>query len=216
MLKALVTSGPTFEALDPVRYITNHSSGKQGYAIARELAKQNIDVTLVSGPVSIQAPDNINVIYVTTAEEMLQACLMSLPADIAIFTAAVCDWRPLTKNPHKIKKILGQEEISINFVKNPDILKIISNHHQRPKFVVGFAAESENLIDNAKIKLQQKNCDLIVANDITQDVFSSDYNTVSIVSQNNVDCWQRSSKQDIAEKLVRFIMGMDLSNHRYV
>jgi phosphopantothenoylcysteine decarboxylase/phosphopantothenate--cysteine ligase len=213
MLKALVTSGPTCEALDPVRYITNHSSGKQGYAIARELAKQNIDVTLVTGPVSINAPDNVNVIHVTTAEEMLEACLISLPTDIAIFAAAVCDWRPANKHPHKIKKIEGQEEISLSFVKNPDILKIISNHHNRPKYVVGFAAESENLINNAKIKLQQKNCNLIVANDISQDVFDSDYNTVSIVSQNNVDCWQRTSKQDVAEKLVRFIMDMDLSKY---
>ena len=179
-LKALVTAGPTNEYIDPVRFITNKSSGKQGYALAESLVKRGFQTTLISGPTNLQINSNINLIKVETANEMFEATQKNLPADVAIFSAAVADFKVKEKEIEKIKK---SNSLNLQFEKNIDILNYVSKHNSlRPKLVIGFAAETRDLQENAQKKLIEKNCDWIVANDISNDSigFDSDFNEVSI------------------------------------
>jgi len=179
-LKALVTAGPTNEYIDPVRFITNKSSGKQGYALAKSLAKRGFQTTLISGPTDLQIGDNINLIKVETADEMFKATQENLPADVAIFSAAVADFKVKEKRDEKIKK---QEYLNLELEKNIDILNYVSKHNSlRPKLVIGFAAETNDVQENAKKKLIEKNCDWVIANDVSNKSigFDSDFNEVSI------------------------------------
>jgi phosphopantothenoylcysteine decarboxylase / phosphopantothenate---cysteine ligase len=180
-LKALVTAGPTKEYIDPVRFITNKSSGKQGYALARSLAKRGFQTTLVSGPTDLQVDNNINLIEVETADEMLKAIQKNLPADVAIFSAAVADFKTKERKNEKIKK---KDHLHLELEKNVDILSYVSKHNSlRPKLVIGFAAETNNVQENAQKKLIEKNCDWIIANDVSDNSigFDSDFNEVSIL-----------------------------------
>ncbi|NMD07984.1 MAG: bifunctional phosphopantothenoylcysteine decarboxylase/phosphopantothenate--cysteine ligase CoaBC, partial [Phyllobacteriaceae bacterium] len=207
----LITAGPTREPIDPVRYISNHSSGKQGYAIAEAAVKLGAQVTLVSGPVSLPIPPGVGMTQVTTAQEMLQAVESSLPADIAIFTAAVADWRVAKVAGEKLKKSADGAVPTLSFAENPDILKTIASLKKgRPKLVVGFAAETEKVIDHAKAKLTKKGCDLIVANDVSPDsgVFGGDANTVHLVSATGVENWPKLSKAEVASRLMNTLAGM--------
>ena len=179
-LKALVTAGPTNEYIDPVRFITNKSSGKQGYALAKSLAKRGFQTTLISGPTNLQIDNNINLIKVETADEMFKATQENLPADVAIFSAAVADFKVKEKKNEKMKK---QEYLNLELEKNIDILNYVSKHNSlRPKLVIGFAAETNNIQENAQKKLVEKNCDWIIANDVSNNSigFDSDFNEVSI------------------------------------
>ena len=179
-LKALVTAGPTNEYIDPVRFITNKSSGKQGYALAKSLAKRGFQTTLVSGPTNLQIDSNINLIKVETADEMFKATQENLPADVAIFSAAVADFKIKERKNEKMKK---QEYLNLEFKKNIDILNYVSKHNSlRPKLVIGFAAETNNIQENAQKKLVEKNCDWIIVNDVSNNSigFDSDFNEVSI------------------------------------
>ena len=179
-IKALVTAGPTKEYIDPVRFITNKSSGKQGYEIARSLSKRGFETTLISGPTDLSINDDVTLIKVETAEEMLKATQKSLPADVAIFSAAVSDFKIKNRSKNKIKK---KENLIINLEKNIDILNYVSNHNSmRPKLVIGFAAETDEIDKNAISKLADKNCDWIIANDVSKKNigFDSDYNEVTI------------------------------------
>nr|WP_314072801.1 bifunctional phosphopantothenoylcysteine decarboxylase/phosphopantothenate--cysteine ligase CoaBC [uncultured Roseococcus sp.] len=197
----LVTAGPTREPIDPVRYISNHSSGKQGYAIAAALAAQGARVTLVSGPTSLAAPPGVTLKPVESAREMLAACEAALPADAAIFAAAVADWRVAQEASQKLKKEPGAGAPTLAMALNPDILATISTHAARPKLVVGFAAETERVIENAQKKLARKGCDWIVANDVSGDVFGGGDNTVHLVSAAGVEDWPRMPKEDVAARL---------------
>lgn len=201
-MKVIVTAGPTHEPIDPVRFIGNRSSGKQGYAIAKSLHDAGLDVTLISGPTCLLDIPGVKMTRIETAKEMLQATQNALPADIAICVAAVADWAPEFSD-QKIKK--GTSEPQIKLTQNPDILKTISNHENRPKLVIGFAAETENLLDNAKAKLAKKSCDWILANNVSQNVFGQDENHVYLVSEAKTEDWQSMSKTAIAEKLVEEI-----------
>ena len=179
-LKALVTAGPTNEYIDPVRFITNKSSGKQGYALAKSLMKKGFQTTLISGPTNLQIDDNINLIKVETADEMFKATQESLPVDVAIFSAAVADFKVKEKKNEKIKK---NNNLNLELEKNVDILNYVSKHNSlRPKLVIGFAAETNDIQENAQKKLTEKNCDWIVANDVSNSFigFNSDFNEVSI------------------------------------
>ena len=204
-IKALVTAGPTNEYIDPVRFITNKSSGKQGYEIAKSLSKRGFDTTLISGPTNLNIDENINLIRVETAEEMFKATQKNLPTDIAIFSAAVADFKIDKKNKDKIKK---RENLTINLEKNVDILNYVSNHNSmRPKLVIGFAAETNNLDKNASSKLANKNCDWIIANDVSKkdSGFNSDYNEVTIHykdPQNKKEKLSFKKKSEISEEIV--------------
>ena len=204
-IKALVTAGPTNEYIDPVRFITNKSSGKQGYEIAKSLSKRGFDTTLISGPTNLNIDENINLIRVETAEEMFKATQKNLPTDIAIFSAAVADFKIDKKNKDKIKK---RENLTINLEKNVDILNYVSNHNSmRPKLVIGFAAETNNLDKNASSKLANKNCDWIIANDVSKkdSGFNSDYNEVTIHykdSKNKKEKLSFKKKSEISEEIV--------------
>ena len=201
--KALVTAGPTLEPIDPVRFISNRSSGKQGYAIAEALTKLGASTTLVSGPTSLATPPGVNMIRVESAREMLQACENALPADIAVCTAAVADWRVDGSAAQKIKKS-GDTTQTLNLVENPDILKSLSTHKvSRPGLVVGFAAETENVVAYAQAKLARKACDWIVANDVSPGtgVMGGDENTVLIVTSTGTEAWPKLHKQDVADRL---------------
>ena len=206
-LKAIVTAGPTKEYIDPVRYISNKSSGKQGYEIAKSLLKKGFETTLISGPTNLEVNKDINLIKVETAEEMFQSMLKSLPADIAIFSAAVCDYKVKKTSKIKIKK---QDEINLKLEKNVDILDYVSNHNSlRPKLIVGFAAETNDLESNAYQKLCEKNCDWMVANDVSNESigFDSDFNEVSIFYKNKkVDKLKYKSKSEISDELVEKII----------
>ena len=206
-LKAIVTAGPTKEYIDPVRYISNKSSGKQGYEIAKSLSKKGFETTLISGPTNLEINNNINLIKVETAEEMFQSTLKCLPADIAIFSAAVCDYKMKEISRIKIKK---QNEISLDLEKNVDILDYVSNHNSlRPKLVVGFAAETNDLENYASKKLSEKNCDWIVANDVSNKSigFESDFNEVSILYKNKkIERLKYKSKSEISDELVEKII----------
>ena len=202
----LVTAGPTREPIDPVRYISNHSSGKQGYAIARKARDLGAKVTLVTGPTALDRPDNIKVIEVETAREMDRACRKALPVDIAICTAAVADWRVKGRAGSKIKKARGKPVPTFELTENPDILKAISNHKsKRPGLVIGFAAETNAVLEHAKAKLKRKGCDWIVANDVSEEggVMGAETNTIHLLSGDKVDSWPELSKTEVAERLLR-------------
>ena len=206
--KAIVTAGPTNEYIDPVRYITNKSSGKQGYEIAKSLLKKGFDTTLISGPTNLEIDNDINLIKVETAEEMFQSTLKSLPADVAIFSAAVCDYKVKKVSKIKIKK---QDRLNLELEKNLDILDYVSNHNSlRPKLVVGFAAETNNLENYAYRKLSEKNCDWIIANDVSNNSigFSSDFNEISIFCKNKeINKLKYKRKSEISEELVEKIIN---------
>ena len=201
----LITSGPTHEPIDPVRFIANRSSGKQGHALAAACAAHGARVTLVSGPVSLPCPANVTLVKVNTAREMHQACLSSLPADIAICAAAVADWYVINNTTKKRKK-KSHAQPQIELAENPDILASISQATSRPKLVIGFAAETDHLISNAKDKLTKKKCDWIIANHVsdqpTLSVFGSDKNKVSLLKGLDIIDWPYQSKQAIAEQLI--------------
>ena len=201
-LKAIVTSGPTYEAIDPVRYITNHSSGRQGHAIAKALSDQGAETILVSGPTQLPEPRGVRVKHVKSAVEMLSACEECLPADIVVCAAAVADWRISNKQQNKIKK--NGSVLHIELSENPDILMHISQMSKgRPQIVIGFAAETMNLVTNAKSKLAKKGCDWIIANDVSSKagVFGSKNNTVHIISKDSVEAWPTLTKDAIGKKL---------------
>ena len=205
--KALVTAGPTYEYIDPIRFIGNKSSGKQGYALAKSLSKKGFETTLISGPTSLQTEKNINLVKVETAEEMFQATQNSLPVDVAIFSAAVGDYKVKEISKEKIKK---QDKLNIELEKNVDILNYVSNHNSlRPKLVIGFAAETNNLENYAKKKLNEKNCDWIIANDISDKKigFDSDFNKVSIFYKNNNEKISYKSKSEISDEVVEKIIN---------
>lgn len=198
---AIVTAGPTVEAIDPVRFLTNRSSGKQGYAIAQALAGLGCDVTLVSGPTALAAPPGVRRVDIESARDMLAACEAALPADIAVCVAAVADWRPETTAAGKIKKDGGQAPV-IRLVENPDILATLSRHAQRPRLVIGFAAETDDVEAHAKAKLARKGCDWIVANDVSvEGTMGGDDNAVAIVSKDGVERWERTAKSAVARRL---------------
>ena len=204
-IKALVTAGPTNEYIDPVRFITNKSSGKQGYEIAKSLFRRGFDTTLISGPTNLKIEDDINIINVETAEEMFKATQKNLPTDIAIFSAAVADFKINNKNQNKIKK---QKNLTLNLEENIDILNFVSNHNSmRPKLVIGFAAETNDLNKNAIDKLTNKNCDWIIANDVSKkgSGFNSDFNEVTIHykdSKNKKEKLLFKKKSEISEEIV--------------
>lgn len=203
-LHIIVTAGPTYEPIDPVRFIGNRSSGKQGYAIAESLAKQGAKVTLISGPTALPDPDGVTTIRIETAKEMLNSCENVLPADIAICAAAVADWAPKALANHKIKKRENHSQPAIELVENPDILKTLSNHSQRPDIVIGFAAETENLEDNARAKIGKKSCDFILANLVQsggKSVFGNDENHVYLIDKHSTEDWGQMSKSAIADRL---------------
>jgi phosphopantothenoylcysteine decarboxylase/phosphopantothenate--cysteine ligase len=203
--RALVTAGPTAEPIDPVRVITNRSSGKQGFAIAAALAALGAEVTLVAGPVAQPTPRGVRRVDVETALEMLEACQAALPADIAVCVAAVADWRPQAQGTRKIKKTeAGPPPIAL--VENPDILATLSSSPRRPKLVIGFAAETHDVEAHARAKLARKGCDWIVANDVSlPGVMGGDDNTVAIVSAGGVERWDSLPKGAVARKLAERI-----------
>ena len=206
--KALVTAGPTHEYIDPVRYISNKSSGKQGYEIAKSLKKNGFETTLISGPTNLDPISGVNLINVSSAKEMFNATLENLPVDVAIFSAAVGDYKVKNKEKDKIKK---KESIDLSLEKNIDILGHISKHNSlRPKIVIGFAAETNNLIKNSKIKLAEKNCDWIIANDVSNPSigFESDFNEVSIFYKNmSNEKLTKMKKSFLADKIVKRVIS---------
>lgn len=203
--KIIMTSGPTHEPIDPVRYIANRSSGKQGHAIARELARLGAEVHLVSGPVTIADPEGVQVTHVETAREMQAAVEALLPADAAVMVAAVADWRTENAAGQKIKKQAGETAPTLKMTENPDILALIGHHAERPKLVVGFAAETQDLFENARKKLDKKGADWIIANNVAQEngisVMGGDHNLPHIVTREGVEDWPQMSKEAVAEKL---------------
>jgi phosphopantothenoylcysteine decarboxylase/phosphopantothenate--cysteine ligase len=202
--RILVTSGPTHEPIDPVRYIANRSSGKQGHAIAAAAARLGAEVTLISGPVSIPNPPGVKTIRVETARDMMQAVQNALPADCAIFCAAVADWRVANEGGQKFKKEAGGLP-PLSLTENPDILATLSHmSDNRPELVIGFAAETEKVIAHAQAKLARKGCDWIVANDVSHEggVMGGDMNTVHLVTKAGVEDWPKMGKDAVAEKLV--------------
>jgi phosphopantothenoylcysteine decarboxylase/phosphopantothenate--cysteine ligase len=210
--KIIVTSGPTHEPIDPVRYIANRSSGKQGHAIAAALARLGADVRLVSGPVAIADPAGVKTIHVERAEEMRDTVEKLLPADAAVFVAAVADWRTAGSAADKIKKVAGKGAPMLEMVENPDILATVGHHRKRPRLVVGFAAETQNLLANAQAKLEKKGADFIVANDVSPasgigagGVMGGERNRVRIVSREGTDEWPEMSKSEVAARLAALI-----------
>ena len=203
--RVLVTSGPTHEPIDPVRYIANRSSGKQGHAIAAAAAAAGADVMLVSGPVTVPDPPGVKMIKVETARDMLQAVERMLPVDIAIFAAAVADWRVANPGEQKLKKQAGKTTPEFSLVENPDILATIARRKtHRPRLVIGFAAETENVAANAKVKLASKGCDWILANDVSPQsgVMGGDCNTITLVRASGVEAWPPQSKDEVAAMLI--------------
>ena len=206
----LVTSGPTHEAIDPVRYLANRSSGKQGHAIATALARMGADVTLVSGPTNLTAPAGVTLKRVETAREMLTACEKALPADVVICAAAVADWRVDVDATQKIKKEPGAAAPSLVLVENPDILATISKlKENRPALVIGFAAETEKVIEHAIAKRARKGCDWIVANDVSPEtgVMGGELNTVHLIRADGQEDWPLLPKQAVAERLARSVLA---------
>jgi phosphopantothenoylcysteine decarboxylase / phosphopantothenate---cysteine ligase len=200
--KVLITAGPTLEPIDPVRYISNHSSGKQGYALAEAAARMGAETVLISGPTSLASPVGVRVIQAQTADEMLAACEKELPCEIAICAAAVADWKVAKPAANKIKKDKSGTMPVLSFIENPDILRTIATGKKRPQLVVGFAAETEKVIEHAKIKLKNKSCDLIIANDVSENVFGSNRNTVHLVSKSGVESWPELSKVEVASRIL--------------
>ena len=207
-LKALVTAGPTNEYIDPVRFITNKSSGKQGYEIAKSLSKKGFNTTLISGPTNLKIDNDIKLIEVETADEMLLETQKNLPADVAVFSAAVADFKINKKYENKIKK---QDSLNLNLEKNVDILSYVSNHNSmRPDLVIGFAAETDNVENNAETKLNNKNCDWIIANDVSNKKigFNSDFNEVTIhYSDKNKEKLSYKKKSEISDEIVDRIIN---------
>lgn len=217
-ISVVITAGPTIENIDPVRFISNKSSGKQGYAIASELSNRGADVTVISGPVDIPPPECNKLIKITSAQEMYDKTISILPADIVICSAAVADWRLIPEinnnhslnTKHKIKK--SNHNLRFTTLKNPDILETISKSKLRPKLVVGFSAETENIIENAKSKLISKKLDLILANDVSKNkVFGKDTNKVYVLTNNNCEEWSEQSKKSVASNLANKINEMFFS-----
>ena len=207
--RVLITAGPTREPIDPVRYISNHSSGKQGYALAAQAAKMGAEVTLVSGPVALAAPAGVKLVSVETADQMLAACEAVKNPDLIICAAAVADWKIANAAPQKLKKNDNAEAPSLNFATNPDILKTLSNlKMDRAKLIVGFAAETENVIKNAQAKLQRKGCDLIIANDVSDGVFGTNENAVHVISAKGVESWPQLSKNEVARRILEACVGL--------
>jgi phosphopantothenoylcysteine decarboxylase / phosphopantothenate---cysteine ligase len=202
--KVVITAGPTYEPIDPVRYIGNRSSGRQGYALAGTAAARGALTVLISGPTSLAAPPGVRRISVETAEEMRKAVEAELPADIAIFAAAVGDWRIANKSAEKIKKTAATKVPSLLLAENPDILASIAGHPKRPRLVVGFAAETENIIENATAKLRRKGADLIIANDVSQrsGVMGGKRNRVHVITHESVESWPELGKEEVAERLM--------------
>ncbi|HEX3181271.1 MAG TPA: bifunctional phosphopantothenoylcysteine decarboxylase/phosphopantothenate--cysteine ligase CoaBC [Beijerinckiaceae bacterium] len=202
--RVVVTSGPTHEPIDPVRYIANRSSGKQGHAIARAAAQAGADVALISGPVALPDPPGVQTIHVQTAREMLSAVDAALPADIFVATAAVADWRMAETGDSKLKKS-GNGAPKLNLVENPDILAAIARRNQaRPKLVVGFAAETNDVLAHARKKLDAKGCDMIVANDVSPStgIMGGDKNAIHIVTREGIDSWPTLDKDEVARRLI--------------
>jgi phosphopantothenoylcysteine decarboxylase/phosphopantothenate--cysteine ligase len=206
-LKLIVTSGPTHEPIDPVRYIANRSSGKQGHAIAEAAALAGAKVTLVSGPVNVADPRGVTVVKVESARDMLAAVEAALPADIAVFAAAVADWRTAHNSREKIKKT-GKGTPELALVENPDILATVAHRKsKRPKLVVGFAAETERVVEHARAKLARKGCDWILANDVSPEtgIMGGDSNTIHLVTKTGVEHWPPQSKAEVASALIERI-----------
>ncbi|WP_062228205.1 bifunctional phosphopantothenoylcysteine decarboxylase/phosphopantothenate--cysteine ligase CoaBC [Aureimonas frigidaquae] len=199
--RAVVTSGPTVEPIDPVRYIANRSSGRQGHAVAAALARLGAQVTLVTGPVALPDPAGVTTIHVETACQMLAAVEAALPADLGVFVAAVADWRAAAAAPGKIKKRDGEGPPPLHLVENPDILATIARSAARPRLVIGFAAETDALLSNAQAKLARKGADMIVANDVSGDTMGGARNTVHILTQAGVEDWPELDKAEVAARL---------------
>ncbi len=208
--RALVTSGPTHEPIDPVRYLANRSSGKQGHAIAAALAHLGAETTLVAGPTRVADPAGVNVIHVSTAQEMLAACESALPADVAVFAAAVADWRADAPANTKMKKT-GATSSELKLVQNPDILATFAalEATKRPQLVIGFAAETNDVLAHAKAKRSRKGCDWIVANDVSDatGIMGGDENEVHLITDEGVEDWPRMGKTEVAVRLVARIAG---------
>ncbi|MFN4224849.1 MAG: bifunctional phosphopantothenoylcysteine decarboxylase/phosphopantothenate--cysteine ligase CoaBC [Hyphomonas sp.] len=201
-MHALVTAGPTREPIDPVRYISNHSSGKQGYAIAAALAAEGARVTLVSGPVGLAAPAGVELVKVETAREMLKACEDALPADVFVSVAAVADWRPVKAAPQKLKLKGKGAAPAIELAENPDILRTLSHKRKhRPRLVIGFAAETHDVEALATEKRARKGCDWIVANDVSGDVMGGAENEIYLITSNGSEHWPRLAKDDVSRRL---------------
>ena len=205
--RAVITAGPTREPLDPVRFISNHSSGKQGYAIAEALARLGADVRLVTGPTQLPIPDGVTAVRVETAVEMHEAAKANLPADIFVGVAAVADWRPAARARGKLKLKGGTEDkVALQLVENPDILKSIGTRKKdRPRLVIGFAAETSDVEKHAKGKLTRKGCDWVIANDVSGDVMGGSDNEVLLISKAGTERWPRMSKAEVALKLAERI-----------
>lgn len=200
-IKALVTAGPTREPVDPVRFLANHSSGKQGYAIAEALARAGAQTTLISGPVSLAAPGGVKLQRVTTAREMLAACEAALPADVLVMAAAVADWRPDIAANSKIKKSADRVVPLIKLVENPDILASIAQSAQRPRLLIGFAAETDDVVANAIAKRGRKGADWIIANDVSGDVMGGDRNRIHLISESGSEDWPDMTKKEVGAQL---------------
>ena len=215
-LKALITAGPTHEPIDPVRYIANRSSGKQGYAIAEAIAGLGAETLLVSGPVNLPDPEGVRVIRVETALEMAAACEEALPSQIAIMTAAVADWRSTESAQEKIKKNTDNTPPSLELTENPDILAGLVAHTLRPDLIVGFAAETEQVMDHARAKFTRKGCDWLMANNVSPDtgVMGGDFNTIHFLTQTSEESWEMLSKQDVALRLADKIADYFLETHK--
>jgi phosphopantothenoylcysteine decarboxylase / phosphopantothenate---cysteine ligase len=204
----IVTAGPTIEEIDPVRFVSNRSSGKQGFAIASELSNRGAHVTLITGPVDIPLPLNLKTIQITTAQEMFERTMSELPSDVVICTAAVADWKLIPERQKnekfnrntKIKKT--DEALTFKTIKNPDIISEIANSKTKPKLIIGFSAETENVVENARDKLTTKNIDLIIANDVSNNkVFGKDFNKVYLIDQKDCEEWPEQNKKSIAIKI---------------
>jgi len=204
-VQIIVTAGPTHEPIDPVRYLANRSSGKQGFAIAAALAAKGAEVILIAGPVTLETPPGVTRIDVETAREMAAAVAAALPADAAILVAAVADWHVKSAG-QKIKKDGSGTPPVLHLVENPDILATLARSPQRPRLLVGFAAETENVIINAQAKLTRKGCDWIVANDVAGDVMGGAANTVHVVTADGVESWARMGKDEVAARLAERVL----------
>lgn len=204
--RVLVTSGPTREPIDPVRFLSNRSSGRQGHAVARAAARAGAEVVLVTGPVELPDPTGVKTVHVETAVEMLAAAEAALPVDVAVCAAAVADWRAEQQSPQKLKKRNGKPA-ALALIENPDVLSTLARHKRRPRLVVGFAAETENILDHARAKLEAKGCDWILANDVSSNtgVFGGTTNTIHLITAKGVESWPTQSKQTVAEDVVRRI-----------
>ncbi|MBA2590534.1 MAG: bifunctional phosphopantothenoylcysteine decarboxylase/phosphopantothenate--cysteine ligase CoaBC [Alphaproteobacteria bacterium] len=200
-MTALVTAGPTREPVDPVRFLANHSSGKQGYAIAEALMRAGAATTLISGPVSIAPPQGVKLQRVTTAREMLAACEAALPADVLVMAAAVADWRPDIAANSKIKKSTDRIVPLIKLVENPDILATLAAGPHRPRLVIGFAAETDDVVSNAVAKRSRKGADWIIANDVSGDVMGGDRNRIHLISEAGTEDWPDMTKSEVGTQL---------------